>query len=315
MSTKISVVIVNWNSRNQLCDAVLSLAEFDHQLVSTVVIVDNYSTDDSLSQVEALSGLPFPLKIIKNNRNMGFGYACNQGASIADEELILFLNPDTTIQAGSLAIPIAYMRQEKNNKAGICGIKLIDGFGRVSKSCSRFPTVSMFFLQALGLNKLRIFRRFGHHMDEWEHDQTREVDQLMGAFFLVRKKLFSSLGGFDERFFVYFEEVDFSLRAKQAGWRSIYLADAQAFHAGGGTSRQVKAIRLFYSLRSRLQYGFKHFSKLRAWLLLGITILIEPWSRAVLALLKGRGEDIKNVFAAYRMLFKSLPDLLKGAGQ
>lgn len=312
---KISVVIVNWNSGRQLRNAICSIAKVDAGLIGDVIVVDNFSVDDSLSFALTLLDLPFCLKVIENKQNMGFGYACNQGAALCKDDFILFLNPDAMLEAGSLSVPRDYMLKQENWDVGICGVRLIDEVGRVSKSCSRFPKVSMFFLHALGLNKLRFFRGFGHHMEEWEHDKTREVDQLMGAFFLVRKGLFDSLGGFDERFFVYFEEVDFSLRAKQAGWRSIYLADAQAFHAGGGTSRQVKAIRLFYSLRSRLQYGFKHFSKLRAWLLLGITILIEPWSRAVLAILKGGAEDIKNVFAAYRMLFKSLPDLLKGRGR
>jgi len=96
------------------------------------------------------------------------------------------------------------------------------------------------------------------------------VDQVIGAFFLVRRALFETLGGFDERFFMYFEEVDFSKRAQMRGAASVYLGAARAFHSGGYSSRQVKASRLFYSLRSRFLYGFKHFRPAEA-----VAVLLE----------------------------------------
>jgi GT2 family glycosyltransferase len=144
-------------------------------------------------------------------------------------------------------------------------------------------------------------------MAEWDHAQTRQVDQVIGAFFLVRRGLFESLHGFDERFFVYFEEVDFAYRARQAGWLSVYLADAQAFHAGGGTSNQVKARRLFYSLRSRLLYAFKHFSWTGAVGVLLATLLLEPVSRTALALFRHSWAGLKETWAAYGMLWRWLP--------
>ena len=149
-------------------------------------------------------------------------------------------------------------------------------------------------------------------MSEWDHATNRDVDQVIGAFFLIRRTVFEALNGFDERFFVYFEEVDVSYRARQAGWRSVYLATARAFHAGGGTSQQVKAARLFYSLRSRLLYGFKHFSRLRAWALVGVTLLVEPISRLVFSAIRGGREDVLNTLRAYGMLWRALPSILKG---
>jgi GT2 family glycosyltransferase len=148
------------------------------------------------------------------------------------------------------------------------------------------------------------------HRSEWEHDKTATVDHVIGAFYLIRRSLFDSLGGFDERFFVYLEDLDFSLRAYQAGWRSVYLTGVQAFHAGGGTSAQVMATRLFYSLRSRLFYGFKHFSVYRAWGLLFITLALEPWIRLGVALLRGSWRDASHTLHAYVLLVKSLPDVL-----
>jgi GT2 family glycosyltransferase len=144
-------------------------------------------------------------------------------------------------------------------------------------------------------------------MAEWDHKQTRPVDHVIGAFFLVRRELFEALEGFDERFFVYLEDLDFSYRAYQSGWRSVYLGDVQAFHAGGGTSNQIKARRLFYSLRSRLLYSFKHFSWIGASAVLIATLLVEPLSRSVLALLRRSWPGLKETWAAYGMLWQWLP--------
>jgi GT2 family glycosyltransferase len=150
-------------------------------------------------------------------------------------------------------------------------------------------------------------------MAEWDHASILQVDHVIGAFFLVRREIFNSLNGFDDRFFVYLEDLDFSFRARKAGWRSMYLADAQAFHAGGGTSNQVKARRLFYSLRSRLLYAFKHFSWLGAIAVVLATLLVEPLSRSAQALFRASLSTLRETWAAYGMLWRWLPQwFLKG---
>lgn len=312
MISKVSVIIVNWNAGSQLGDVISSIATHHDGYVDTVVIVDNASTDDSLAIVETLAhDLPFPLEVIRNKENRGFGAACNQGALLATSEFLLFLNPDTRLLDGSLSKPVTYMLRPENSNVGIVGIQLLDEFGRVAHSCSRFPSVGIFLTNSTGLNRLYWMRRWTQAMVEWAHDMTRQVDQVMGAFFFIRRSLFTSLGGFDERFFVYFEEVDLSFRAYQAGYRSMFLSDSQTFHAGGGTSRQVKAHRLFYSLRSRLLYGFKHFSLWRAWVLVFITICIEPLTRTVFAFRSSGWNGVSNTMKAYRMLFLNFGYILK----
>jgi GT2 family glycosyltransferase len=119
-----------------------------------------------------------------------------------------------------------------------------------------------------------------------------------------------ALDGFDERFFVYLEDLDLSLRAHQEGYQSVYLADAQAFHAGGGTSRQVKAHRLFYSLRSRLMYGFKHFHPWQAWSLVLITLSIEAFTRTGFSLMSDGIAGVRNTWSAYGMLWRELGSIL-----
>lgn len=314
-STLLSIVIVNWNAGSQLAEAVASIAQYHYGLVSSVIIVDNASIDDSLAQVEALPNLPFQLRIVRNHYNRGFGAACNQGAVLASSAYLLFLNPDTRLFENSLSLPLAYLQNPKNQDVGIVGVQLLDEQNHIARSCSRFPTLGSFAAQAVGINRVPIFRHLTQAMVEWRHDSNRTVDQVIGAFLVIRRSIFESLGGFDERFFVYFEEVDLCFRSHLAGCRSVFLADAQAFHAGGGTSRQVKAHRLFYSLRSRLLYGFKHFSRWQAWGLALITLGIEPISRTFFSLIGSGPEGVRNTWRAYRMLWGELGSILEKGRQ
>ena len=143
-------------------------------------------------------------------------------------------------------------------------------------------------------------------MAEWDHAVSRDVDHVIGAFFLVRRRLFESLGGFDERFFMYLEDLDFSLRARQAGWRSTYLVDARAEHTGGGTSAQVKTARLFYALRSRRLYVRKHFAPLPAASLMAGTLLLEPFPRMARALARASISEARETMGAFAMLWRDL---------
>lgn len=308
--TRLRIVIVNWNAGAQLGDCLRSIVQADKIgfELERVVVVDNASTDRSLDGLETLA---LPLKVIRNAENRGFAVACNQGAHDAAADYLLFLNPDMRVFADSLAEPLRFMESPENQRVGICGIQLLDETGAVTRSCARFPTPGMFYAAMFGAD--RLLPRLGHFMREWDHTTTREVDQVIGAFFLVRWRLFEFMGGFDERFFVYFEEADFSLRARLAGWHSHFLANAQAFHKGGGTSDQVKAARLFYSLRSRLLYGFKHFSLPQAALLAAATLAIEPVTRLGFDLLRGALPAASETLAGYRMLYRSLPGLWQAA--
>ena len=278
--------------------------------IGQVVIVDNGSADGSL---DGLASTALPLKIIRNTDNKGFAAACNQGAQGSHTDYLLFLNPDTRLFADSLSVPLAFMEAAQNQSVGICGIQLIDEHEEISRSCTRFPTPRMFYSKIFGLD--RLFPGFfkSHFMEEWGHDENREVDHVIGAFFLVRRRLFEQTNGFDERFFVYLEDLDLSLRAKKSGWTSYYLADARAYHKGGGTSEQVKARRLFYSLRSRVLYGYKHFSRTNATLLLVSTLCFEPVTRLVFNLLQGAFKSAGETISGYLMLYRALPEIMMAA--
>ena len=292
---------MNWNAGPQLAEAITSIVLHHGHLVDTVIIVDNASSDDSLAQAEALTDLPFKMLIIRNTENCGFAKACNQGSKRSKCKYLLFLNPDAVVYADTLTRVFVFMHDAANSSVGICGVQLLNEAGHIWKSCSRFPSAFSFIAKSLGLTTL--VPQLDHVMSGWDHSETRQVNHLIGAFFFVRLDLFQALGGFDERFFVYLEDLDFSWRSKQAGWSSMYLANVQAFHAGGGTSDQIKARRLFFSLQSRLLYAKKHFSIFGSLATFVATIFLEPISRCSLAFFHRSWSGVQETCIAYYMLW------------
>jgi GT2 family glycosyltransferase len=297
-SNMLDIVIVNWNSGDQLRACIASIFSLSENCVGSVIVVDNASIDSSLDKIEPSE----KIKIIRENKNLGFGKACNIGAKKLTGKYILFLNPDAVLYRESLSRSLRYMESVDASDVGICGIKLMDEQGGVSRSCSRFPKAKGFIAHSFGIDKL--IPGLGHMMSEWDHLNNRKVDHVIGAFFMVRREVFDLLNGFDERFFLYLEDLDFSLRASKSGWKTMYFAEAHAFHLGGGTSRQIKAKRLFYSLRSQLTYSRRHFSKLEA-LAVAIAILaIEPISRSIFSLISFSLSGFKETWIGYGMLWR-----------
>lgn len=312
MKPSLDVIIVNWNAGVQLRSCLLSLENTVKNCfeLNRVVIVDNASTDGSADGLEQIS---LPIEIIRNSENRGFAAACNQGAKGSEAEYLLFLNPDTRLFPASLEKAIKFMEEPEQSDVGILGIQLLDENGRVSRSCARFPSANQFLSKMLGLNLLFPNLFIDYFMTEWNHMDTREVNHIIGAFYMVRRIVFEELNSFDERFFVYLEDLDFSYRASNLSWKIIYYADAQAYHKGGGTSEQIKATRLFYSLRSRILYSYKHFSRRAAIAVLLGTLFIEPFSRTILGLSKLSLTTIGETFKAYKLLWSDLHNILSHA--
>ena len=301
---RLDIVIVNWNAGAQLSACLRSIAEARRTTweLGRVVVVDNGSTDGS---VDAPAGHGLPITLLRNSSNRGFGAACNQGAAGSAAGYLLFLNPDARLEASTLDVAVGYLEDPRHARIGICGVQLVDETGATHRSCTRHPAPRHFAAKMMGLDRIapRLFP--SHVMTEWDHTEDREVDHVMGAVFLVRRALFERLGGFDERFFVYLEDLDLTLRAKHAGSSTIYLARARAFHKGGGVSEKVKPARLYYSLHSRLRYGGKHFGPFAARGLAAGTLVLEPVTRAVWALATGRWDEIPATASGFARLWRA----------
>jgi N-acetylglucosaminyl-diphospho-decaprenol L-rhamnosyltransferase len=313
---RLAIVIVNWNAGLQLRACVDSIAAAARTgfVLSEVVIVDNASCDGS---ADHLAPADLPLRLVRNSENRGFAAACNQGAAGLDPQpdYLLFLNPDTRLQADSLRAAVAFMERRDNERYAVYGCRTVDESGRTARSCSRFPGTGTFVQKILGLDYLlpRVFR--GLHLAEFDHESDRDVDHVIAAFYFVRSARFRSLGGFDERFFVYLEDLDFSLRVHLGGERIRYSAASSIVHKGGGTSEAIPAERLAYALDSRLRYCDKHLSRTAAALVRVGTLYVEPLTRRVFAAIRGDAGGAADVRRAMRLLHVRRQTAKPGAGR
>jgi hypothetical protein len=301
----LGIVIVNWNAGDSLIECVRSifLATQTCFHLSSVVVVDNASDLRPLSSSILQHS---QITLVRNTVNRGFATACNQGAAYLCTDFLLFLNPDATVRPDTLDKAISFLERPESAKTAVCGVRMVDPLGRPSVCGARFPTPLLVLREMLGLNQLfgrMVARRL---LTSKDLAGSQVVDQVTGAFFLVRSRVFKELRGFDERFFVYFEEVDFSLRVRNAGYVSYYLADAEAVHIGGGCSEKDIASRLFYSIRSRLLFARKHFTPLpRGMVFLG-TLTIEPLTRILRCACCGSWRPLRDTCKAYHRLFGAI---------
>lgn len=294
----VDIVIINWNAGELLSRCVKSvLQQGNKSFIGAVYVVDNYSSDDSVKMLAQDE----KLYILQNNKNEGFAKACNQAFKKCTSEFVLLLNPDAILESSTLSDCIKFMQQ--HDEVDIMGCRLKDDAGHIAPSCARFPTPLRILNDATGLSKFfpKIFKP-ATLMTDWDHAESRKVDQVMGAFMFLRRSVFEKTGYFDERFFVYFEELDFSKRLAEINGISFYNKEIAIVHSGGGTTKRVKAFRLFLFLKSRMLYAKKHFSAPGVAIVFVATWVMEPIARILLALINASFKDVKAVFSAYRML-------------
>lgn len=292
------IVIVNWNSGNLLDECLASIRSTTE---AAIIIVDNGSSDKS----EFASIKYKNVKLISKHKNIGFAAACNEGAKLVNEEYILFLNPDAALYKNTIEKTIEFMNNPINYNYAVCGVRLVDKAGAVQRGCARFRSPVNILFTVFGITK--IFPKLGYSMMEWDHSQSREVDHVIGAYYFMRNKIFTELGGFDERYFVYLEDIDLSLRISQMGFKSFYLADVSAYHLGAGTSSKNKSARIFYAARSNILYSKKHFNFLGFLIVLISFVIIEPITRSIFAIMRGSCSSFKEAWQGYGMLWCWLP--------
>lgn len=304
----LDIVVVNWRS-GDLVDGCLRAVATSVQSgfeLGWVHVVDNSPEEPYVPR----SAAGLRLNILTNRDNRGFAAACNQAARIAASDYVLFLNPDCRVVPETIAAAMGYFATEAGRRCGALGVQLLDEEGRLQRTCTEFPSAGRLCLQALGGNAVAP-RLAGSFMVDFDHRSTRAVDQVMGAFLLMPRALFLEMGGFDERFFLYFEDLDLCLRLRQAGHEVIYFADAHAVHAGQGTTRKALAQRQFLHARSRLLYCAKHFGTDAALRLGLVSFLVEPVLRLVNALFRGGPGQTLAVIRGARLLWRDLPRLLQ----
>ncbi len=225
-----------------------------------IIVVDNNSGDDSVYMLRS----DFPeITVIDNPTNMGLAAGVNTALAQAKGSYYLILNPDMIALPGSVARLVAFM--DKNPDVGVAGGKLISPNGKLQYSCYRFYTPMTIMYRRTFLGKTptgkRAISRF--LMKDFDHASERDVDWLMGACLMVRKKAFDQVGGMDERFFLYFEDVDWCRRFWEHGWRVSYVPQAVFSHYHQRSSEKGAILGIFFnrSTREHIQSALKYFIK------------------------------------------------------
>jgi N-acetylglucosaminyl-diphospho-decaprenol L-rhamnosyltransferase len=289
----LDVVVVNWNTGSYLADCLRSVhASAGTVDLGRVVVVDNASCDDSLARARPWLDLAASVDV-RNPSNVGFASACNQGARLGAAPLILFLNPDARVPDGTLARVVTFFGSPAARTVGICGAQVLDEFGRPYVSGGPFPTLRLLVGQVTGLSRVLPSAFPAKHV--LQEGSSGPMDHVIGAFLVVRRDLYERLSGFDERYFMYYEEVDLCLRARRLGWATYHLSDAEVVHVGQVSSSQIGGRRLAYSLTSRRAYARAHWTRPRRMLLALLTTAVELPARLLTEAVRRAGLPTETV--------------------
>jgi len=259
-----------------LLDALASIYDHLPPFPIEVIVVDNASADGSAAAVAER----FPqVRLIANSDNTGYAKGNNQALEAAQGAYILLLNPDVILPQGGLERAIAFMEQTPG--AGALGVKQVHPDGALQRSVRGFPTPAAVFWEMIGLSRLLPRSHvFGAYRMTWfDYAHVAEVDQPMGTFLLLRREALERVGLLDEAFPIFFNEVDWCLRCKRAGWKIYFTPDVEILHYGGASTTQVGAAMAWESRRGLLRFYAKHYRAPWFWPLRGL-IAAASWPHA-----------------------------------
>lgn len=251
-------MIVNYNVKFFLEQCIRSVYQSKDGLDIEIIVIDNHSVDGSVQLIRE----KFPeVVLIENKENVGFSKANNQGIRIAKGKYVLLLNPDTILQEDTLRKCFDFM--EKHPEAGALGVRMFDGKGNFLPESKRgLPTPMVAFYKIFGLSKLfpksRIFGQY--HLTYLDNNQIQAVDVLSGAFMFIRKEVLDKIGGLDEDYFMYGEDIDLSYRITKAGYKNYYFPETSIIHYKGESTKKssVNYVIVFY--KAMMIFADKHFS-------------------------------------------------------
>jgi GT2 family glycosyltransferase len=251
----ISICVVNWRTSEELCRLATSLSAGADGLPHELCIVDNDSGDGSLERLRA--ELP-DAKIVAMGQNVGFGSGVNRAARETSGEYLLILNPDTRVFPGAIRALSEYL--DGNDDVGLAAPRLVDPAGGRQASARRFPSASAAAFRGTPLGWLFPKNRFArtYLMEDIGFQEPTPVEWVSGSAMMLRRTAFEALGGFDEEFFMYCEDVDLCKRLWEAGWRIVYVPSAHIEHRVGASSDQAQPAMIREHHRSMLRYFSKH---------------------------------------------------------
>lgn len=253
----LSIIIVSWNVKNKLRENLKAIFQSEGDLSFEVFVVDNNSHDGPAEMIKN----EFPsVKLIANKENLGFAKANNQGIKQARGDFILLLNPDMKVFSDTLVKMVEWMRD--NKQAGVAGCHLVDESDNTVKHVRKFPRLSDQFAIALKLPHI-FFKVIDDYLRvDFDYSESKKVDSIRGGFFMIRKKMIEKIGMLDERYFLWFEEVDYCKRVKNSGGQVWYTSVAKCVDYAGQSFSQVKRpVTQKYFRDSMLKYFKKWHPK------------------------------------------------------
>ena len=259
---KVSIVIVSWNTKKILAECLNSLKPFFDssnaiEQQSEVIVVDNDSSDGTISLLQQEFEW---VTLLDTGENLGFPGGNNRGFAVSQGAYILLLNPDTLVHGDAIEQLIQYL--DENPDAGAVGSRLLNTDGSLQESCYPRPTIGRELWRLFHLDRIKPIGIYD--MDSWSLVDTREVEVLMGACILARRSIIETVGGMDEDYFMYSEEVDLCYRIQKAGWKIVWLPKAKITHYGGQSTDLVKTEMFLRLYESKLLYFSKNHGRTAA---------------------------------------------------
>jgi N-acetylglucosaminyl-diphospho-decaprenol L-rhamnosyltransferase len=254
-----TAIIVTFNSQEEIVSCLESL-EGQQDVTLTIHVVDNASRDQTATLVRKL----FPhVELVVSESNLGFGQANNLALERLRTPFFAVVNPDTVLPPEAIRLCLDYLKQ--NPSAGIVGTRLESAQGEPQRTGHAFLGLRNLFAETFWLD--RVLPERGPSLRGWRFgpDYPSEVDWLPGAFLVFRREVIDQIGVFDPQFFMYGEEMDLCRRARQAGWRVVYLPEPTVVHIGGASSRPLAGPMFVENLKGRLRFLRKHRGAVVAW--------------------------------------------------
>jgi len=296
----VSVIIVNYNTADHLEKCLFSIIENTKNIDYEILICDNNSPDRDIEKLQCkFTNVNFFFR----SSNDGFGAGCNYCAGKSRGKYLLFVNPDILIKGN--AIIKFYEFMENNSEVGLCSGLQVDGDNNLQYSYNEFPDLSWEYKEAISRGTDKRINQLLNEIIEKANENISEVDWVIGACMFVRKVLFEKAGGFDETFFLYYEDVDLQYRIREYGYKIIILTDVRIFHFQRSSVRDIKGSdTYFYNMhKSKLIFIKKHYGlvkrfSIRLLFIIGFSlrIITEPFRKANSAYTK---TQLKNILKLY----------------
>jgi hypothetical protein len=281
--SRVDVVMVSWNDKANVATALASVFALSEVQAdpdfANVIVSDNGSTDGTVEFIRAHYG--DRVTVIENGANLGFGAACNRAFVQTSAPYIFLLNPDAELKNRALAALVAFL--DEHPRTGIAGSRLYNTDGSIQPSAGEFDTWTGAFLRSSAWGELPPLRRFanGAALRGFTYDRPRRVDLVIGAAVGLRRAMLDEIGIFDERFFLYHEEVDLARRAATAGWETWFVPTSEAVHEGMGSAKGQYQVVETRKQKSRRQYWIKHHGY--AWYIALVAALVGRFALYLIA--------------------------------